>query len=258
MSQSSEVPAKLTQSDKRILACVGLSAVVIALYFIPYGWYVLYPFMLVYTFIHEMGHGIAALMMGGEFVKFEMWVRGSGMATFTLPIDASRFAKAFVAFGGLVAPAIMAAVCMVLARSGKAARVGLYIFTGICALSLILVVRNLFGIVFVLLCGLATFALAKLPKKNTIPQYSTLFLALTLLTAVFARGDYLFTAVAHTDVGDAPSDVAQIQDNLFLPYWFWGGLIAIISVAILILGIRAFFRAPAKSESGTKSKAIQE
>ena len=115
---------------------------------------------------------------------------------------------------------------------------GLYVFTGICALSLILVVRNLFGFFFVALCGAATFALAKLPKTDTVPKYSMLFLAITLLTAVFSRGDYLFTKTAETAGGTMPSDVGQISEYLFLPYWFWGGLIALISVAILFLGIR--------------------
>ena len=40
-----------------------LSVVVtIALYAVPYGWYAAYPLMLISTVVHEMGHGIAALM----------------------------------------------------------------------------------------------------------------------------------------------------------------------------------------------------
>ena len=239
-----DVPA-VNERSHGMIACFAISALVIGLYFIPYGMYVLYPFMLVYTFIHEMGHGIAAVLMGGVFDKFEMWLDGSGMATSMLPRDASHFAHAFVAFGGLIAPAIMAAISLMLGRSGKAARIGLYIFAGICALSLILVVRNLFGILFVAVCGLAAFGLAKLPRSDKIPQYSMLFLAITLLTAVFSRGDYLFTPSAQTAVGVAPSDVGQIAEHLFLPYWFWGGLIALLSVAILVIGVRGFFLAGA-------------
>lgn len=239
---SSKVPAVVNK--KGMTACIVISVAVIGLYFIPYGNIILYPFMLIYTFIHEMGHGISAVLMGGEFANFKMWFDGSGVATYRMLVSASRLAKAFVAFGGLVAPAVMAAVCLILGRSGKASRIGLYIFAGICALSLLLVVRNIFGFIFVLLCGAAAGALAKLPKSNTVPQYSMLVLAITLLTAVFSRGDYLFTAVANTSEGPMPSDVGQIAENLFLPYWFWGGLIGIISVAILFFGIRAFFRSP--------------
>ncbi|MBR4985768.1 MAG: M50 family metallopeptidase [Proteobacteria bacterium] len=240
-----DVPVK-AERKHRIVACLAISALAIGLYFVPFGWYALYPFMLVYTFIHEMGHGIAAILTGGDFLKFEMWIDGSGMAT-SLPAEgAGRLSHAFVAFGGLIAPAIMAAICLALGRSGKASRIGLYVFTGICALSLILVVRPIlfgFGFWFVLACGLASFALAKFPKSNRVPQYSMLFLAITLLTAVFSRGDYLFTPTAQTAIGVSPSDVGQIAENLFLPYWFWGGLIALLSVAILVIGVRSFFMA---------------
>lgn len=246
-STDSSIPAS---RKKGMIACLLISVAVIGLYFVPYGMYVLYPFMLVYTFIHEMGHGIMAAILGGEFVKFEMWLDGSGVATSALPVGASRLSRALVAFGGLIAPAIMAAICLLLGRNGKASRIGLYCFMVICVASLALVVRNLFGIIFVIACGGTAFALAKFPKSNDVPQYSMLVLAITLLTAVFSRGDYLFTDVAQTSGGVMPSDVGQIANNLFLPYWFWGGLIAALSVIILLVGVRGFFY--------SKPKAIEE
>ena len=249
----------LTANDKNMIACFFITALVIGLYFIPNGWYVLYPFMLIYTFVHEMGHGIAALIVGGEFDKFVMWPDGSGTA-FSRLIDPTRFSRAFVAFGGLIAPAIMAAICLILGRSGKSSRIGLYVFAALSALSLILVVRNLFGIFFVAACGLVSFALAKLPKSNIIPQYSMLILAITLLTSVFSRGDYLFTDTAQTATGPMPSDVGQIAENLFLPYWFWGALIAALSVLILFIGIRAFFHTskPKSSDKHSKKQISEE
>jgi len=38
-----------------------------------------------------------------------------------------------------------------------------------------------------------------------------------------------------------PSDVAQMAENLFLPYWFWGAVCGLFAVAVLVLGLRAFF-----------------
>ena len=252
-TKSQNNTSDIAASDgKRMIVCFLITALVIGLYFIPNGFYALYPFMLIYTFVHEMGHGITALLMGGNFEKFVMWPDGSGTAYWSAYADIGRFPKALIAFGGLIAPAIMASICLILGRSGKASRVGLYAFAFICLVSLILVVRNLFGIIFVTLCGLIAFALAKIPKTTTIPQYSMLILAITLLTSVFSRGDYLFTPTAETATGVMPSDVGQIADNLLLPYWFWGGLIALLSVLILILGIRAFFK-QSKPSKGSKS-----
>ena len=122
MSSTQNTPA--TIGDKKgMWACLLVSALVISLYYIPYGDYILYPMMLVYTFVHEMGHGIAAMLTGGDFIKFEMWLDGSGVATNALAVDAGRFARAFTAFGGLIAPAIMAAISLLLARSAKAAKI---------------------------------------------------------------------------------------------------------------------------------------
>ena len=249
-SNQENLPAKNPKSA--MIACIVITILVIALYLVPYGWYVLYPFMLIYTFIHESGHGIAAEIVGSDFIKFEMWSDGSGMATYSDTVG--HFARAFVAFGGLIAPAIMAAIFLIMGRSGRASRVGMVLFMLTCAAAIIFKVpfTNPFGIAFIGACGLVSGAIAFVPKSNKVPQYSMLVLAITLLTAVFSRGDYLFTPSAHTAQGVAPSDVEQIANNLFLPYWFWGGLIAALSVMILILGIKGFFYS--KSISGEPAK----
>ncbi len=249
---SDNLPAK-TEAKHGKIACILISIVAIGLHFVPIGYYILYPFSLIYTFVHEMGHGIMAELVGGNFVKFEMWTDGSGVATSQMLVDASRLDHALVSFGGLIAPALWAAIFMLVSKSKRAAAYGMYVVSFLCLLSLIFYVRNLFGIVFVILCMAISYAIGhfsikrvegKVSEIKSYAQYGMLFLAMTLCTCVFSRGDYLFTAVAETSEGNMPSDVAQIANNLFLPYWFWGGLIALISVAVLFIGIWAFFKTP--------------
>ena len=253
--KNNSTPVK--SNNKAIGICLGISVLVVALYFIPYGYYVLYPFWLIYTFVHEMGHGIMAELVGGDFVKFEMWMDGSGVATNATPTDMSGFKLALIAFGGLIAPAIMAAVSLILGRSARASRIGLFFYGLICAAAIILVVPflNFFGVFFVALCGVLCFVIALVPKSPKPSQYTMLVLAITLCTSVFSRGDYLFTDTAQTANGPMPSDVGQIADHLLLPYWFWGGLIAILSVLVLVLGIRGFFHGMLK-EPPKQDKAI--
>ena len=43
--------------------------------------------------------------------------------------------------------------------------------------------------------------------------------------------------------GVGPSDVAQMTEALWLPYWFWGFVCGAISVAVLMTGMRSFLRA---------------
>ena len=63
-------------------------------------------------------------------------------------------------------------------------------------------------------------------------------MAVQLSLSVFSRADYLFTETA----GAGPSDVAQMADALFLPYWFWGIVCGAISGLVLLSGIRTFSR----------------
>lgn len=48
---------------------------------IPQLSFVLYPFRLFVTFVHEAGHGLAAILTGGEFIRFEVLPDGAGLAT---------------------------------------------------------------------------------------------------------------------------------------------------------------------------------
>ncbi len=67
-------------------------------------------------------------------------------------------------------------------------------------------------------------------------------LAIQLSLSVFSRGDYLFTDVAETAGGTMPSDVARMAEALILPYWFWGGVVGLLSVLVLIIGLWSFLR----------------
>ena len=57
-------------------------AFTLAIWLLPNPWsaYVSWPLLLFSTYAHEMGHGLAALLVGGTFSRFEMWANASGMA----------------------------------------------------------------------------------------------------------------------------------------------------------------------------------
>ena len=74
-----------------------------------------------------------------------------------------------------------------------------------------------------------------------VSQVAVVFIAVQLALSVFSRGDYLFTQWAETGSGRMPSDVQQMSEALFLPYWFWGAACGLISVVVLLVGLRVFF-----------------
>ena len=208
-----------------------------ALYTIPYGWYVAYPLVLFSTYVHEIAHGLAAALVGGQFDSLVIHADGSGLASTSG--NSGRFAFAFVAGAGLVGPAGGGAAFLMLASRPKLARVGLGLFALLSAVALIWVVRNIFGWCFV---GLLTAGCGGAAWRGTaqIAQAMVAFLGVQLALSVFSRADYLFTEVATTGSGRHPSDVANMAEALWLPYWFWGGLCALLSVTALVSGCWAF------------------
>ncbi len=219
-----------------LLASVILTAL---LYVVPYGRYVAYPLMLLSTLAHEMGHGVSALLVGGSFHRFVMWPDGSGLAVWSG--EGGALSRALVAAGGLLGPAVAAAVGFAVGRTARGARGALTGLTAILALALLLVVRNLFGFIFVAVVLGGCFLVAR-KASGEVAQLVLIFLAVQLALSVFSRGDYLFTPTAETASGAMPSDVGQIAAALLLPYWFWGLVCGAVSVAVVLYGIRAYWR----------------
>lgn len=231
--------APLRPNERAKLVLIVSVVATLLLYVLPFGYILAYPLMLLSTLVHEMGHGIAAMLVGGTFHEFKMWQDGSGVAMWSG--EPSRFSSAFVAGGGLVGPALAAALGFALGRTAQGARRMLWIIVVILALSFVLVVRNPFGWLFVGVFGLLLSWVAKKASAETA-QLVLIFLSVQLTLSVFSRGDYLFTDTARTAQGTMPSDVGQIADALFLPYWFWGGVCGLFSIWVLIQGLRAYWR----------------
>lgn len=227
--------AKDHQARIVLLVSVALTA---ALYLIPQASPLAYPFMLLSTVAHEMGHGVSAMLVGGSFHRFEMWVDGSGVASVSTPVSA--FGRAAVAAGGLIGPAVAAAIGFALGRTARGARRCLVAFAAILAVALVLVVRGFFGFFFVAFV-LAGCALVAARASGEVAQLVLVFLAVQLALSVFSRGHYLFTPTARTAAGLMPSDVGQMADALFLPFWFWGAVCGAVSIAVLVYGLKVFW-----------------
>lgn len=205
----------------------------------PYGFLVGLPLIWLSTLAHELGHGLTAAMLGGTFKQFVMWPDASGAASYSGFLGPVRLA--LIAAGGLVGPAIVAAFGFMVARRANVAKIALLIGSVALVLLTIVVVRNGFGVGFVLSLA-ALLALLGTRKNPEIAQVAMVFFATQLAASVFSRGDYLFTEFAETAEGQMPSDVAQMAEALTGPYWLWGGVCGLFSVFVLAIGLWVFFR----------------
>lgn len=217
-----------------------LAAALITLISYQFSWgrTVLYPFFLLSTWFHEMGHGLMAIFMGGSFVKLEVFTDGSGLAYYSYSSLwlGNRLGLSLIAAAGLVAPPVVGAAFILGARKPKHAQIALYILVGFLALSLVLWVRNPFGWLLILLWTLAVLAFTRLLKGDNL-QFFAQFIGVQAAMATFLNWRYLFTPTA--GIGSSGlSDTGAIAKQLFLPYWFWGAAIAIFSAWILLWSLR--------------------
>ena len=136
-----------------------------------------------------------------------------------------------------------------LGRRAHMARTTLFVLAIICALAAVLVVRNWFGLAFVGVFACICWLIAQKTQPGT-SQFTVVFLAIQLCASVFSRGDYLFTRFANTSGGLMPSDTQAMSDALIGPYWFWGGVVAAITLGVLAMGLRSFFAALSVDSSG--------
>jgi hypothetical protein len=78
---------------------IGAAAVTLLLWQFSWGNYILYPFSILATWFHEMGHGLTALFLGGNFHKLVMLPNGSGYAVHSGSLFLGPIGRALVAAG---------------------------------------------------------------------------------------------------------------------------------------------------------------
>jgi hypothetical protein len=233
------VEETLFVSDRISLTWLVVAAIAtILLWQIPGGHYILYPFTILATWFHEMGHGLAAILLGGQFQQLQISPDGSGVAYHSGALFFGRTGRAIVAAAGPMGPPIAGSILILSSRSFKTANLSLKILGGFLILSTFIWVRSLFGLIAVPLLGLIILGIA-LKSPRWMQEFAIQFLGVQACVSTYLQLDYLFSASAGPGLH---SDSAQIQLQLLLPYWFWGGLMAIASFVILVQSLRIAYR----------------
>lgn len=143
---------------------LGLALVIgVLLLQVPYGWYVLYPFKLLGTWLHEGGHALAMIATGAGFGSLEIFADGSGLA---YSHHAARpWSLAVIAPAGYMG-APLAGVILVALTSRDRARLGLAILGGALAVTAALSIANGFGQLAIGATGAAILVVAAVPRPD--------------------------------------------------------------------------------------------
>jgi Peptidase M50B-like len=234
----------LTKEAPPVVERMGLTWLIAAaiatalLWQVPGGDYILYPFTILATWFHEMGHGLMALLLGGQFQKLQIFSNGSGVATYGIRLSLGPIGPAMVAAAGPMGPPLAGAALILASRSFTAATLCLKILGSFLLFSTLIWVRSAFGLVAIPLLGLMILGIA-LKAPRWAQGFAIQLLGVQACVSTFHQLNYLFSWSA------GPlglSDTAQMQRYLLLPYWFWGGLMAIASLVILVQSLRVAYR----------------
>ncbi len=195
------------------------------------GSFLLYPFTILATWFHEMGHGIAAMLTGSTFERLMIFGDGSGVAETLRPADASRLTDALVSASGPLGPAIAGSLLIIASRSEQNTRIALIVLGAALMISTFIWVRSLTGWLVLPPLGVAILALARFgagPQQRLGIQ----LLGVQACISVWKQFGYLFSSGGSVGGQLHRSDTSAIADVMLLPYWFWG---AAISAAIILL-----------------------
>lgn len=203
---------------------VAIAVGTVILWQLPFGQTLLYPFSLLATWFHELGHGLASAALGASFEELVIYADGSGYALSAWPADAPRLFHALTAAAGLFGPALAGAALIVSSRSQKATRIALYVLGALLIGSTALWVRSPVGWVVLPAIGALVLGIASRGSEN-LRRLAVEFLGVQAAISIWRDINYLFSAGAVVGGEVHQSDTAAIAEVLILPYWFWGAAI---------------------------------
>lgn len=220
---------------REVLAALGLGLVSVLLWRLPAVGWLLFPFQLFNTFVHELSHGVAAIATGGSFRRFVVNPDLSGTAW------SAGGVRWVVGSAGYVGSALFGGLLTILSARGVPARSVLFWLGVILGGTSLLFVRNLFGVTAGLLIAAALgLAGRRLPKLWA----DSLLLLLAVQMMLNALDSLLDLVQASTAAPDAVTD-AQIMAMLTgVPAVVWALLWSGIAITILWQSLRIAYRRP--------------
>lgn len=210
--------------------------------FLAVGWAfwtspALWPLKILVVMIHETGHALAALLVGGSVDKVVLSANESGECLSRLPDG--FFAKVLVYSAGYVGSALAGAV---LVYASVRFRLGRWMLAGLATwlvVMAILYAGSLFTFAF---CGGTAAVLVLLARYGPtagVDLVNVFLAAFSSLYAVMDLKDDLWTPVR------AHSDAALLANLTLFPAVFWAFVWTVASLVILgYVGQKAFLRPP--------------
>jgi len=191
----------------------------------------LYPFKLLVVLMHESGHALATLLVGGSVDRIQISPDQGGLTLSRFPPSLLR--QIVISSAGYVGSTVSGCALLYVAARTKEGRWPLLALAAWCALTAALYVRDGFTLLFVGGCALALGVLARFGASWLRRAVLVFLAAFSCSYALYdIRDDLLHLA------GPGGTDADALARATFIPAIVWGVLWGAISLALVALTLR--------------------
>ncbi|MFN3782102.1 MAG: M50 family metallopeptidase, partial [Candidatus Kapaibacteriota bacterium] len=170
---------------------------------------VLYPFIILSTWFHEMGHGICSLILGGEFLYLQIFADGSGIAYVSSTNSLGNVGSALVALSGPLFPPILGYVFIVSSKNLNFNRLILFLLSVAIFISNLIWVRSTFGFIFLMIMSIIIF-LISLSNNKSLQFYISQVVSIQSFMSVYFSIGYLFSSYGDINQSSLYSDTENV------------------------------------------------
>ncbi len=211
------------------------AAISLALSLTPWGELALYPFKLFTTWVHECGHAMMAVLVGGNVASIAIRPDTSGLTHSFVP--ATRLSQGLVASAGYLGASVVGCLLLSAARVQKWAKPILLTLGAVMVITVVLWIRNLFGIVVVATWALFLIFVSRRATGKALRFVLSLLAIQVALNAVYDIRVLFF-------ISGQPSDAETMARLFVLPSWFWATTWMALSVLLFLwtIGVVKFRR----------------
>jgi hypothetical protein len=200
---------------------------------IPIIKWILYPFTIFSTWIHELCHGLSAILVGGSISKIMIYPDTSGLAY----TAANPNRRGFIASAGYQGTAITGCLLLLFRRTKRGPRTGTMIIALMMILSACIWIRNVFGFIFIFIFGIILVGGAwKLPSTYIKNVY--IILAVTCsLNAITSVHDLFGSNYMVNGTVSTSTDAHTMSDVVGGSYILWAVLWLFLAIICTLIGI---------------------
>jgi len=196
---------------------------------------VVYPLKIFVVLLHEISHGLAAIITGGKILKIEVSPQQGGVCW------SSGGWRPLVLMAGYLGSMFWGGLILVLAARTKSDKIISMVIGGIILLISLFFVRSLFGFVFSLVFGTALIAVGIFAP---IVVNDIVLKIIGLTSVLYAILDIKDDLISRNIKG---SDASRMSEIIPLPPQVWGIIWIVIAIAAAFL----FLKIAAKNEPGS-------